>query len=156
MIFTNKHVVVAMLVAPVLAIGAWYAVGHFIGERPHAAVEGGSYLLVARSNCRYDSGECDLVNGDFKVTLTPVGDVSGPVTLELVSRLPLQAATLGLVESAAERHATSMSRQDETSTRWLATLPHIDPANSLIRLAVIAGETTFYAEVPGAFLEGAR
>ncbi len=156
MICTNKHVVVAMLVAPVLAIMAWFAVDYFLTERPHAAVEGGTYLLVARSNCRYDSGECDLENGDFKVTLKPVGDVAGPVTLGLASRFPLRSATLGLVEGAAEHPPAAMRREDETATRWLGELPAVQPADSVIRLAVVAEQTTYYAEVPLTFLEGAR
>lgn len=156
MICTNKHVVVAMLVAPVLAILAWFAVDYFLTERPHAAVEGGTYLLVARSNCRYDSGECDLENGDFKLNLKPVGDVSGPVTLALTSKFPLQTATLGLVKSGVERPPSSMRREDETSTLWLGTLPADRSDGAVIRLAVIASETTYYAEVPLTFLQGAR
>jgi len=69
--FTNKHVIIAMLVAPVLAIMAWFAVDYFIGERPHAAKEGAAYTLIAKSNCRYDSGQCDLENSDFKLNLRP-------------------------------------------------------------------------------------
>ncbi len=156
MICTNKHVIVAMLVAPVLAIMAWFGIDYFLSERPHAAVEGGTYLLIARSNCRYDSGECDLVNGDFKVTLEPVGDVSGPVTLGLTSKFPLQAATLGLVAGDVEHAPAAMRRDGETATRWLAELPPVQPAESIIRLAVVASETTYYAEVPLTFLEGAR
>jgi hypothetical protein len=30
--FTNKHVIIAMLVAPLLAIMAWFAVDYFIGK----------------------------------------------------------------------------------------------------------------------------
>ena len=69
--FKNKHVVIAMLVAPVLAIMAWFAVDYFVGERPHAATPGSAYTLVAKSNCRYASGQCDLENADFKLRIRP-------------------------------------------------------------------------------------
>ena len=48
----NKHVVVAMLVAPILAILAWFAVDSMVAERAHSAKPGASYKLVAKSNCR--------------------------------------------------------------------------------------------------------
>ena len=69
--FSNKHVLVAMLVAPVLAIMAWFAVDYFVAERPHAAEEGATYTLLAKSNCRYASGKCDLENADFELTIRP-------------------------------------------------------------------------------------
>ena len=92
MVFTNKHVVVAMLVAPILAILAWYSIDYFLAEKPHAALPGAAYALIAKSNCRYDSGECDLENGDFKLTLRPVPGASGGTALELSSRFPLKTA----------------------------------------------------------------
>ena len=67
--FKNKHVVIAMLVAPVLSILAWLAVDYFISERPHVAESGATYALIAKSNCRYDSGQCDLENSDFSLSM---------------------------------------------------------------------------------------
>jgi NADH:ubiquinone oxidoreductase subunit 3 (subunit A) len=60
--FKNWHVIIAMIVAPILAVLAWFAVDYFVAERPHAAKEGAAYSLIAKSNCRYDSGQCDLEN----------------------------------------------------------------------------------------------
>jgi hypothetical protein len=153
MIFTNKHVVVAMLVAPVLAILAWFAVDYFLSEKPHAAVPGGAYALIAKSNCRYDSGQCDLENGDFKLTLKPVPGSAGGTALELMSRFPLQTATIGLIDADNEGQPTAMLPSGSESTRWLAALPAQLSATTLIRLAVIAKETTYYAEVPVIFLQ---
>ena len=123
MIWTNKHVVVALLVAPVLAIAAWYAVGHFLGERPHAAVEGGSYLLVARSNCRYDSGGCDLRNADFELQIRPIDVSNDVVALELTSRFALQSATVALVEAGEERPPTQMESAGSGGQLWAGNIP---------------------------------
>ena len=68
--FTNKHIIVALLVTPVLAVLAWFAVGAFVGEKPQQAAPGQSYPLVERSNCRYDSGQCDLHNEDLQLSIT--------------------------------------------------------------------------------------
>ena len=49
---------------------AWFAVGAFLGEEPQQAAPGQSYPLVERSNCRYDSGHCDLHNEDMQLSIT--------------------------------------------------------------------------------------
>lgn len=151
--FTNKHVVIAMLVAPMLAIMAWYAVDHFVGEQPHAAKPGNAYPLIARSNCRYDSGQCDLANGDFEVTLraTRIGDAR--MTVEARSVFPLQKATIGLVESGTEDAPLPMTEMDTSATQWLATLSRPGSEESTLRFAALAADVTYYAEVPVTFLQ---
>jgi len=148
--FKNKHVVVAMLVAPALAIMAWFAVDHFVGEKPHAAKPGEAYSLLARSNCRYDSGQCDLVNGDFEVTLRPTGTTASSVGIELVSKHALERATIGLADTGAP--PSLMAAADATSTRWSASVSRPTSDDSALRIAAIADGTTYYAEVPVVFL----
>ena len=63
----NKHVMLAMVVAPVLAIIAWFGVDALLGPRPEVALAGKSYPLLAKSNCRYASGACTLENEDFSL-----------------------------------------------------------------------------------------
>ena len=130
--FKNKHVVVAMLVAPVLAIMAWFAVDYFIGERPHAAKDGAAYTLVAKSNCRYDSGQCDLGNSDFSLSLRPVSVTAVSIQLEL---LP-----------------SPMSSIANDALRWTAQIDRPSRADAAIRLAVTAQGATWYAEVPVVFM----
>ena len=76
----NKHVILAMLIAPVLAIIAWFSVDYFVAERPHEARPGASYPLVAKPNCRRLSERCDLVNEDFRlgmnITYADYGDAT--------------------------------------------------------------------------------
>ena len=70
--WTNKHVIVSLLVAPILAILAWFGVDYLVAEQAQPAEQGTMYPLVARSNCRYDSGQCDLANNDVKMSIRPV------------------------------------------------------------------------------------
>ena len=63
--FKNKHFIVALLIAPILAIIAYFGVDIAVSEKPHAAKKGQSYKLVSKSNCRYTSGLCDMENGEF-------------------------------------------------------------------------------------------
>ncbi|NOQ87942.1 MAG: hypothetical protein GQ550_03380, partial [Gammaproteobacteria bacterium] len=52
-ILKNKHLILAMFVAPVLAIIAYSSVDTIVSEQPQAAMQGSSYKLAAKSNCRY-------------------------------------------------------------------------------------------------------
>ena len=142
-----------MLVAPVLAIMAWFAVDYVVSERPHAAKPGETYTLVAKSGCRYDSGQCDLENGDFRITLRPAASTASDVSLELVSRFPLQAAMIGIVETGDEKEPTRFESTDPEATRWSGSLDRPRSADSKLRVAVVAGDATYYAEVPIVFLK---
>jgi hypothetical protein len=151
--FTNKHVVVAMLVAPVLAILAWFAIDYFLAERPHAAQPGGSYKLVAKSNCRYDSGQCDLENGDFELTLQPTEVMSTTVALVMRSKFPLQQATIGFIDNESQSAPSKMVSTAPDATEWSATLAVPTGDVLMLGIAVSAQDTHYFGEVPVAFLE---
>jgi hypothetical protein len=146
--FKNKHVIIAMLVAPALAVLAWFAVDYFVAERPHAAKPGATYRLVAKSNCRYDSGQCDLENADFVLKLRPVRIGGDTVLLELSSGFALQSATLALVESGTELAPTQLSPGQSGGQTWTGEIPAPAASDAAIRVAVVAQNATWYAEVP--------
>lgn len=151
--FKNKHVVIAMLVAPVLAIMAWFAVDFFVGERPHAATPGSTYTLVAKSNCRYASGQCDLENADFKLSIRPGMVSASSIALTLSASHELQSAAMGLVDGDDTRPPAPMTRTNDTGTEWQALLPSPASDDASIRVAVRANDATWYAEVPVVFLQ---
>ncbi len=154
--FTNKHVVVAMLVAPLLAIMGWYAVDYFVAERPHAARPGATYALTAKSNCRYDSGQCDLQNGDFELSLRPIDVTAETVSVELRSRFPLQQASIGFIDESPNALPTEMESTDTGATLWSAALALPSSDASTIGVAVMAQGATYYAEIPAVFLNAGR
>ena len=149
----NKHVVTALLVAPILSILAWYAVGNLLGEKPQAAEAGKTYKLVARSNCRYASGSCDLHNSDFQLTILPGAFAASSVALTMTASHPLQSAVLGLVEDGSGRPPAPMTRTDGDGLEWQGLLPLPSSPDSTIRIAVTAQGATWYGEVPVIFLE---
>ena len=149
----NWHVVTAMLVAPVLGILGWYAVDWFVAERPHVAESGASYLLIAKSNCRYDSGECDLVNSDFKLTIRPDQLFSRQTTLTVDSEFALQDVTVALVTDDVETPSVAeLDGKSDLSVRWKVRIPAAPEATSTLRIAVTAQGAIYYAEVPTVFL----
>ena len=150
--FKSKHVVIAMLVAPVLSIMAWFAVDYFLSERPHAAKEGAAYSLIAKSNCRYDSGQCDIENSDFKINIRPMSITSNSVQLQLTSAFPLQSATLGVVNNGIPSPPTEMNPTTDESLRWTTRIDRPVADSTMIRVAVTADGSTWYAEIPTVFI----
>lgn len=152
MLFTNKHVVVAMLVAPVLGILAWFSVDYFIGERPHAAKAGGSYALVAKPNCRRPSDGCELVNEDFRLTVAVTNFDAIGAELDLTSVFPLSRVAIGVANAEVEDGPpTALALADADGKRWRGRVGGSLDANTVLRIAAIADDTTFYAEIPVTF-----
>ena len=157
--FTNKHVIVALLVAPILSVLAWYAVGALIGEQPQPAQPGRDYPLVAKSNCRYPSGLCVLENEDFSITLR----LAAQRELRLESAHPLEGVMVSVEEPepAAQPDADSlqfmavsaMVRRDEAGLRWSLTLPEAPRAADRIRLVARANGSDYYGDAATLFAQ---
>ncbi len=152
---TDKHVVVALLVAPVLAVLAWFAVGSLIGETPHAVQAGASYPLVERSNCRYASGRCDLENEDLELSLVMRTETGSP-TLLMRSSHPLDAALLAVVEEGMDGQPDPMQASGSSPLEWSLPLVTIPAQQQRLRLVVNARGATWYAEVSTRWLEQYR
>ena len=151
--FTNKHVMVAMLVAPLLAIFAWFGVDYIVAEKARPAEPGAMYALVARSNCRYDSGQCDLANSDLKMSIRPVDLQASRTILSLESEFVLEQVRFALVVGANEvLGSASPTQTPEGDTLWVINIPaHADPEAAL-RVAVTVQESVYFVEVPVVFM----
>ena len=148
----NKHVVVAMLVAPALAVMGWFAVDYFVAERPHAARPGAAYPLVARPNCRYASGRCELVNNDFVLTLMLTSDAGLPV-LRLSASHPLSEAHAAVgAGSGSLEEPRAFAASGADGIDWSLELNGQPAAGDTLRVAVKAQQSTYYAEIGVAFM----
>jgi hypothetical protein len=136
-----------------VAVGCHLCSRTSIGERPHAAKDGATYTLIAKSNCRYDSGQCDLENSDFTLSIRPVSLTTSSVQLEVTSAFPLQSAALGLVDNGAELLPAPMKPTAEDGLRWTAQIDRPTRANAEIRIAVTAQGAMWFAEVPVVFMK---
>lgn len=148
MVFTNKHVVVAMIAAPLLAVMAWFATGQFAGEEPQAAVAGQSYPLVEKSNCRYPSGACDMENEAFRLRLAAAGSA-----LVLTSTHALDGVVLGVGWPEEETQPAAMRAVDGQGLTWRAELANSPAPAQRIRLVAMAGGSSYFADVATAFLQ---
>ena len=151
--FRNRHVVVAALVAPVLAVVAYYAIDLLVGEKPHAALEGASYRLVERPNCRYNSGACELVNGDFELRMEAARQTGSQLSLRLESVFPLDGVLIALVASEDEAAPPQAMRAlDPDGTEWALDMQRPDPERDRLRVAASAGGSLWYGDAATTFI----
>ncbi len=143
----NKHLIVAMIVAPILAIIAYFGVDSMVSEKPHAAQSGTSYPLRVMSNCRYASGECELRNGEVKLRLI----LSENDDWLLESELPL---TGGVISSASDAQPMALVA-DDTTRRWWRVAADRDAVarDEALRIVIGVGGSQYFAEVPVIFVE---
>jgi hypothetical protein len=150
--FKNKHVIIAMIVAPILSILAWFAVGQFTGEQPQVAKPGQSYPLVEKSNCRYESGACDLENEDFKVRLTLQTGVTGPEFV-LSSSHSLEGVVLSVGEPDGDVPPVPMRASDGQGLQWRMAVHEVPGPAERIRLVARASGTSYFADASTTFLQ---
>jgi hypothetical protein len=148
----NKHVIVAVIVAPVLSILTWFGVGYYVGEKPHAAKQGAYYTLVAKSNCRYESGACTLSNEDVLLRFRAKLLSESLVELTLQSENPLEKILVAFSENGAETEATLMQPESEIPGQWRASLTIGEPAASKFRMAATIDQSTFLVETAALFV----
>ena len=150
--FSNRHLVVALLVAPVLAILAWFAVGALFGDKPIPAVPGQAYPLVERSNCRYDSGQCDLRNEDMRLRMTMVNGASGHVIV-LTSDSPLIGAMLAIGSPDEALLPSAMSPAGQSGQRWTLGVASVPGGEQRLHLVVHTAGSHWFGETGTAFLQ---
>lgn len=147
--FIDRHVVTALLVAPVLAILAWFGVDAMVAEQAETPRAGASYPLLAASNCRRPGGRCDLTNADLIVSVTANSGGRDTVDIRVTSTVPLSGVTIATFDGDGERHSVMQPAVDDAS-QWTATFtPQFE---GRLRLIAKSGDATFYSESSAAFL----
>jgi hypothetical protein len=152
-ILKNKHLILAMFVAPVLAIIAYFATDYVVSEKPHQAQQGNTYKLAANPNCRYQSGQCTLQNGDVEVRVTVERITASLIELTLRSSMPAQKVLASFVEDNDTAQPQAMQSVDAENTVWHAKFNISNPETAQLRLAMELSGALFYAETPAVFID---
>lgn len=158
--WTDRHVIAALLVAPVLAILAWFAVGSLGGEKARPARAGAAYPLLEKSNCRYESGACDLENTDFKARLSfsayPPGHLSAGAggRLELYASHAVDSVLVSLTRAPGDSAPSAMLAADNEGRRWRLELERRPDREQRLRVVLSRRGTAYFAEASSAFLRG--
>ena len=152
-ILKNKHVVLAMFVAPVLAIIAYFATDRIVSEKPHQAQQGNSYKLAAKSNCRYKSGQCTLHNGDIQVNVRVEKVSAAAIKLIIQSNMPINNALASFADDKSEIQPGTLYPSAEQENTWNAEFKLVDIENTTLRLVLEISDSLFYAETPAVFVD---
>ncbi|MHA7816605.1 MAG: hypothetical protein ACX93N_09025 [Pseudohaliea sp.] len=143
----NRHVLIALLVTPVLALLAWFGVGQLAGEKPAPAEPGRAYPLVEQPNCRYASGACDLRNADLELHIR-LGDGREP-KVTVTSSHPLERVQLAHAREAGNDLPGDLARVAEG--RWEGQLRARPVEGDRLRLVAQGAGAFYYGEVATAF-----
>ena len=149
MIFTNKHVVIAMIVAPILAILAWFAVGQIAGEKPSLAIQGKAYPLVEKSNCRYASGLCELENEEFKLVL----EFDKDLNLSIRSAHALTGIMIAVGNPQQSVDPVAMTAIDNTAKHWRLRLAAMPGIGDRLRLVAATNSNSYFGDAASTFIE---
>lgn len=151
--------IVAMLVAPILAVIAYFATDMMVGEKPHAAKPGELYKLLASSNCRYESGKCTLNNGEIRADVRAARKPDGGWTFTLESNQNLDMAAIAIVPandtatSPQNMSQVEISENDEVASKWALDIGEFDKENDLMRVALFLNESFYFVETMAIFPE---
>lgn len=150
--FKNKHVIAALIITPILSVLGYFAVDFLVTEKPHAAKPGETYQLVARSSCRYASGNCVLANGEFKLEIKAEYQSGGMMLLSMTSVFPLEATKVAIVEREDQAGMpVDMKALDISRQQWQVMLPAPGGDEGFLRLVATANDSTYFGESGMAF-----
>ncbi len=143
----NKHLMIATLMAPLLALAAYFAVNALLGETPHAAEAGQSYQLAEKPNCRHSGGICGLKNGDFELDLTYEWLDNGRMLLKLESAHPLDGLLLALVENeASDKQPVDMRPKGNDGLNWSLDIARPDPDRHRLHMVASANQALYFGD----------
>ncbi len=151
-VLTNKHLIIALIVAPILAIIAYYAVDYSVSEKPHKAIQGGSYPLIAKSNCRYESGKCTFENGDISIDIQVERIGATTINISLLSNIDLEGAKIALVNAGDQSLPNTMQSINKPQTEWQISLSTELLDKSQLQLALSANDTLYYGQTETTFI----
>lgn len=150
----NKHTVIAVIMAPILALLAYFGVGWLWGEKPQLAREGQSYPMVEMPNCRYHSGRCGLKNADFELELTVSARTPDALEIHLESVHPLDGVMIALARNGeGEPSPHAMRLADRDGQAWTTEIALPEPGQDRLQLVATASNTFWFGDVATAFTE---
>lgn len=152
-VLDNKHLRWAMLIAPVLGIVSYVGVDYVVSEKPTVAIQGKSYPLAAKSNCRYTSGQCTLKNGEVEVKIVPHRIDDTLIELRFTSELPLQSVLLSHTDGDESSEPKPLTRQDDAGREWSGPFALPKPADSQLRVVLVLEGSRYFVETSAVFVD---
>lgn len=153
-LFRNRHIIVALIIAPILALVAWFSADYLFGEKPQAAVAGHSYPLAELPGCRYAGGACGLKNADFELQLALLPLTPDASALQVNSAVPLNGIVAALVSAdGLEQEPRPLRRADPSGRSWTVELQRPEAGRDRMRIAATAAGAEYFGEVATRFAQ---
>ncbi|MBW5289076.1 MAG: hypothetical protein Rpha_0489 [Candidatus Ruthia sp. Apha_13_S6] len=153
MFIKNKHVITAMIIAPISVIISYFAVDYYVSEVPHKAQQGELYKMLVKPNCRWESGQCDLVNGDFKISITPKRQALMARLNFLLPLKALEGINFALVNQRGDDSLSIPANWvEENRMLWKTRAVEVNKFDYL-QLVISVNGATFYTEVPAVIID---
>ncbi|KGJ88044.1 hypothetical protein [Thalassotalea sp. ND16A] len=132
----NKHTKLALMVAPVLAIGGYIASDFWVEEQANATR---IFQMTPENSCDVLTGNCVLLAEDFKLNIF---DDNGKTTIN--STFPLDTATLFLVDKNDQATSYQLQMSDSPyywyrQTPLRATISQVGDTHKMRIIATIKG-----------------
>ena len=155
-LFRNKHLLVAALMAPIMALVGYFAIDIFLGETPQAAKPGQTYKLAEKPGCRYAGGKCGLKNVDFElgIRIEPIDGNRSMLLLD--SAFPLEGVMAALVDpltqSQSDADPVPMEAQGAEGLSWSLAIDSPVPGRHRLQVATASQGTFYYGDAATEFL----
>ncbi len=146
----NRHLKIAFIIAPFLAIGGYALIDQYQYSQQIKQAKA-LYPLVVQGACRLrDDGGCLLRHDTLQVELkTADRQPDGSLTVVVATSAALQGGKLGYGRSGEEVPQRSL-RQGEDARHWLVSIPasNLTAGDRLdLRMALVSEGRVYIAEV---------
>jgi hypothetical protein len=138
---SNRHVKLAVILAPLLAIGGYILTGILLDEKIEEQ-PGIAKAMALQPDCHLLSGVCELLHREIAANIA-IEEKQGKQLVYLATSVPIQGALLSVDDS---KPSPMLSRG--TAKRWVLELQQPVVDNTLVHLALAANKNQFFAEIP--------
>ncbi|HDK37975.1 MAG TPA: hypothetical protein ENG92_03050 [Thiolapillus brandeum] len=138
---SNRHIKLAVILAPLLAIGTYVITGILLDEKIEKQA-GTSKAMQLQPDCHLLSGVCELQHREIAANIA-VEDKQGKQLVYLATSVPIQGALLSIRDAAP-----SPMRSRGTAKRWVLELQQRVGENDVVRLALASDKNRYFAEIP--------
>ncbi len=138
---SGRHVKLAVILAPLLAIGGYILTGIYLDEKIEEQ-PGAAKAMMLQPGCHLLTGVCELLHREIAANIA-IEEKQGKQFVYLASSVALQGVLLSVDDS---KPASMLSRG--SAKRWVLELQQPVTENAVIRLAIAGGKNRFFAEIP--------
>ena len=139
----NRHVKIALIMAPILALASYGITGYF---QPVSKQKAGDYELSLGGNCRPNDNSCVMKSGEFEIML--ISSIKkGKRQLGIVANQPISHMSMAMAGDNNEFIQFKMMKSDNEKY-WQISLKDNQELDGFIkfRLAAHSKESNYFIE----------